>query len=272
MNLFTEKKWRERRQVKLALKELGLGHCAEGLRSAESPDFIVPFEGRQIGIELVEFFYPTGDGGDPEASVPPWFQNLRHMAVDKARGKFRNSGGPPLNVTVMFNDHPYFQGPKNTPDTDDFAERFQRVVMNNGWPDSPLTHWPFYFHLDIPEVALYVVSPSCSDADELWACGGAADGVFVEPEHVQAVLGKKAEKYECYAEKCDAVWLLIVNGGAIRTVPCELGADARDASYWFPFERAFWFDRFPARAPVALTRRVRIRCAPQAAGHFAWTA
>lgn len=71
---------------------------------------------------------------------------------------------------------------------------------------------------------------------------------------MQDVLSSKAEKYKRYATKCDAVWLLIMNGGAIRTVPCELGDDARNASYTFPFKRAFWFDRFPPNAPVALKR------------------
>ena len=67
-----------------------------------------------------------------------------------------------------------------------------------------------------------MVSPSIDGTDELWACGGAVIERYVEPRHVQAVLDKKAEKHDVYAQKCDSVWLLIVNGGAIRTVPCEL--------------------------------------------------
>ena len=245
--LFTAQKQMEHRQVELALTEMGFGHCMSTLRAGESPDFIFPLGGRPIGIEVVEFFYPATD-------VPRGFQNLRHIAVEKARRRFRDNGGPPLYVTVMFNDYPSPQGPKSRADTDDFAERFERMVTNNGWPNGPYTHWPFYLHPDIPEVPLYVVGPSVDGKDELWACGGAANGALIKPEHVQDVLSSKAAKYERYAAKCDAVWLLIVNGGAIRTIPCELGDDARNASYSFPFERAFWFDRFPPRAPVALKR------------------
>ena len=245
--LFTDKKWKETRQVKLALTELGFGHCTGALRAGESPDFIFPLDGRAVGLEVVEFFYP-------DRNVPRGFQNLRHLAVDKARRRFRDNGGPPLSLTVMFNDYPYPQGPRSTPDTNDFAERFERVVTNNGWSNNPLAHWPFYFHPDIPEVSLYVVSPSIDDKGEQWACDGPANGALVEPKHVQDVLSSKAKKFERYAAKCDAVWLLIVNGGAYRTIPCRLGDDARNASYSFPFERAFWFDRCPSRAPVALKR------------------
>ena len=246
--LFTEQKRIEHRQVELALAEIGLGHCTSALRVGESPDFTFPLDGRSIGIEVVEFFYPTED-------VPPGFQNLRHIAVDKARQRFRDNGGPPLYVTVTFNDYPSPQGPKSRADTDDFAVRFERVVTNNGWPNAPAAHWPFFFHPDIPEISLYVVGPSVDGKDELWACGGAANGALVKTEHVQDKLSSKSEKYGRYAAKCDAVWLLIVNAGAIRTVPCELGDDARNASYSFPFERAFWFDLFPYSAPVALKRR-----------------
>ena len=252
--LFKTQKQMELRQVELALTEMGFGRCTSALRAGESPDVIFPLGGRSIGIEVVEFFYPTGDLGDQDGDVPHWFQNLRHIAVEKARSRFRDNGGPPLYVTVTFSDYPSPQGPKSTPGTDEFAERFQRVVTSNGWSNDPLVHWPFRFHPDIPEVAHYVVSPSIDDQGELWACGGAANGALVEPEHVQDVLSSKAEKYERYAAKCDAVWLLIVNGGAIRTVPCELGDDARNASYSFPFERAFWFDRMPPSAPIALKR------------------
>ena len=255
MKLFTPQKWMEERQVKLALTELGLGHCAHALRAGESPDFTFPLDGRPIGIELVEFFYPTEQLGEPAANVSRGFQILRHIAVEKARQRFRDHGGPALYVNVMiFNDYPYPQGPNNRAGVEDFAERFEHVVMNNGWPDERFSHWPFYHHPDLPEVSLYVVSPSVDDKDELWVCSGRANGPFVLPEHVQDVLDKKAKKHESYAAKCDAVWLLIVNGGAIRTIPCELGDDAREWSYSFPFERAIWFDRFPPNAPITLKR------------------
>lgn len=254
MKLFTEQKWMEERQVKLALTELGFGHCADALRVGESPDFTFPLDGRPIGIEVVEFFHPTDHLGNPEERVPHWFQNLRHEAVEEARRKFRDNGGPPLSVTVMFNEYPYPQGPRNKAGAADFAERFERVVMNNGWSNDRLVHLRFYFPPDVPEVSLYFVSPVIDDKNEHWACGGPANGAFVAPEQVQTALDKKAGKHEHYATKCDAVWLLIVNGGAIRTIPCELGDDAREASYSFPFERAFWFDRSPPKAPVALKR------------------
>lgn len=245
--LFTARKQMEHRQVELALTEIGLGHCASALRTWESPDFIFPLDGRSIGIEVVEFFYPAAD-------VPRGFQILRHIAVEKARRRFRDNGGPPLYVTVTFNDYPLPQGPKSTPCTDEFAERFQREVTNNGWPNVPPTRQSFWHRPDIPEVSRYVVGPSVDGKDELWGCGGSMNGALVKPEHVQDVLSSKADKYERYAAECDAVWLLIVNDGAIRTGPCELGDGARNASYSFPFERAFWFDRFPPSAPVALKR------------------
>lgn len=247
MELFRQQKQIEERQVKLALAGMGLELHAAHVRREESPDFILPLGGRRIGIEHTEFFFP-----EKETSAPRGFQNLRHEAVEMARLKFRANGGPPLYVTPEFIDIPHPMGPNTRSCRDDFAERFERVVRANGWPDDPHDHRVFNFHPDLPEIAYYMVSPSIDGTDELWACGGAAIERYVEPHHIQAVLDKKAEKHQSYSQKCDSVWLLIVNGGAIRTVPCELGDYARDASYSSPFDRAFWLDRFPSRDLVRL--------------------
>lgn len=157
MKLRTERKWMEKRQVKLALTELGLAHCADALRASESPDFIFQLDGRSIGIEVVEFFHPTDHLSDTEDGVPREFQILRYTAVEKARERFRDKGGAALHVTVAFNEYPYPQGPQNRAGVEDFAERFERAVSNNGWSNDRLVHLPFYFPPDAPEVSLYFV-------------------------------------------------------------------------------------------------------------------
>ena len=208
----------------------------------------MPLSGRRIGIEHTEFFFP-----EEEAGAPHKFQNERHQAVEMARSIFRANGGPPLYVTTVFQDDPEPMGPRSRRQRHDFARRFERVVREKGWPDHPHEHRPIHYHPEIPEIAYYMVSLCAAEADELWACGGAVTERHVEPRHVQSALDTKTHQHEDYAQKCDNVWLLIVNGGAIHTIPCELAEDARRASYSSPFDRAIWLDRFPPRQPVLLT-------------------
>ena len=90
----------------------------------------------------------------------------------------------------VFIDIPHPTGPNTRSCRDDFAERFERVVWANGWPDDPHDHRVFNFHPDLPEIAYYMVSPSIDGTDELWPCGGAAIERYVEPHHIQAVLAR----------------------------------------------------------------------------------
>ena len=247
MELFTEKKWREERQVKIALEGMGFQLDAAVIEPGECPDFVLHWCGKRIGIEHTEFFFSTEDAGAPQG-----FQNLRHEAVELARCKFRSNGGPALYVIPIFKENPTRMGPKRRRDVSDFAERFESVVQANGWPSVAGKYCHFERLPDIPEIDYYIVGLSIDGIDELWNCGGGGVVQDVEPGQVQAALKTKAGKYKQYAQNCDSVWLLIVNGSAIRTVLCKLGDGARTASYASPFDRVLWLDRFPERPAVEL--------------------
>jgi hypothetical protein len=252
MALSQSKKFREKLFVTSALERAGLGEHTASLIDSESPDFVVVINGRTIGIEVVEFFYPETD-----ALAPRQFQILRDKSVQLARCKFRDRGGPPLSLVPVFKDYPTPSGPKNRREIEKFAERFQRTVSTYGWGigvhDDRVIRQP----ADVPEIDYYFVYEVDDEDGELWGRGGPANGVLVEPRHVQDVLDGKAPKHGDYLERCDAVWLLIVNDGALRTAPCELGNDAQIASFVFPFERAFWFDHFPPGPLVELNCMIR---------------
>ena len=252
MSQLTLKKSREKWLLTAALDRMGLSDHASGLVSYESPDFILPIGDRSTGVEVIEFFYPAED-----VRAPSQFQILRNKSVEMARCKFRANGGPPLYVTPVFLDIPNPLGPQNKRDMENFADRFQSAVARNGWGVSQYDDRVFRLPRDLPELDFYFVLPGLSEEDELWAPAGPLNGVYIEPRHVQAVIDDKASKHANYAQNCDAVWLLIVNEGPLRTAPCEIGEDARNATYSFPFERAYWFDRFPTGELVRLSKSDR---------------
>ena len=247
MELFTEQKWREERQVKIALAGMGLERHAAYVRRSERPDFIMPLGGQRIGIEHTEFFF-----SEEETGVPRQFQNERHQSIETARRRFRANGGPALFLTAVFGDNPVPMGPRSRREREDFAQRFERVVRQVGWPDTLGEDCVVPFHPHIPEIACYMVTACSSEAHELWACGGPVTKRQLDVKDVQGTLDKKSQLHEDYAQNCDSVWLVIVNGGAIRTVACELGDEARHAAYSSPFDRVIWLDRFPPRPPVRL--------------------
>ena len=89
--LFTAQKRMERRQVELALTEMGLGHCTSALAAGESPDFTFQLDDRLIGIEAVEFFYPEGD---KEQTAVTTVSRPNREALDKALNIFRDAMRP----------------------------------------------------------------------------------------------------------------------------------------------------------------------------------
>ena len=245
----TPQKFRERLFVTSGLDRMGLKDSAANLTEGESPDFGLRVDGRTIGIEVTEFFYPEVD-----ARAPRQFQILRDKAVQMARCKFRAHGGPPLNVVPVFQEHPAPCGPTTRREIEDFAERFQRTVFAHGWDIGIYHDWVFKNPSGVPEIEYYFVHEAHDEDGELWGRAGPSNGLFVEPRHVQDELDRKAPKHRDYLDRCDAVWLLIANSGALRTAPCELGVDARTASYTFPFERVLWVDVFPVGPVVSLNR------------------
>ncbi|MYD52316.1 MAG: hypothetical protein F4W93_12680 [Dehalococcoidia bacterium] len=216
----------------------------------DPPDFIVTIGGKRIGLELTEFFF-----SDVVSGEQPKFQILREKAIEKAWKLFRSNDGPALKVVPVFNDIPEPLGPMHNNEIEDFANRFERAVWLNGWPDEPNKRQEFRGGRMLPELDYYSVRASKEGTNELWGRAGPTHQEVLEAHHIQSKLNSKALKHPSYSGDFCEIWLVIYTEGGLRDVPNEIGEDARNSVYDFPFDRAFWFDYFP-NVEVTCLRKV----------------
>ena len=101
----------------------------------------------------------------------------------------------------------------------------------------------------LPEgIASITMFASVDGRDRLWSPGNGGWVVPVQKDHVDAVIERKLHVSTAAKEKCDEVWLVIVNDEFSNAAPAELSDDARAASYRYPFHRLLSLE--PHREPV----------------------
>ena len=228
------KRERELHHGRLFLDRLGIV-TDQPVQRGESPDLRMTIEGRNIGVEVTEFFFPSAD-----PDTPNYLPFLQNRAVYEAWQKFRGNGGPPLYVSFFFSEESTRCGPQTAKERDALANRLCEVVTANGAPTYGA--WTFDISSEVPEVDWYVIEPSLRGTDEQWSISRATMGANVPPAFVQERLNSKADKHPRYVQICPEVWLLIVNDWPMQAPACRIGEAARSARYSFPFDRAFWMD------------------------------
>ena len=240
------KKSKERWFLDRFLGKLGLSPDVP-VESGEKPDFTIQINGERIGLEVTEFFFP-----DEEDGVPKNFQILREKAIDEAWRIYRERGGRALYVYAAFQDIPKPLGPSDNREVKGLANKFEKVVRSQessieGSESRLVSGWPA-----IPELDYFSIR-ACPEGivDGCWGRAGPTHQKVLEAHHIQSELDRKVDKYPSYVSDLDRVWLVIFTEGGLRSVPHEIGMEAKCAAYDFPFDKAYWFDSFPN---VELTR------------------
>ena len=206
----------------------------------EKPDFVITVGGIRIGLEVTEYFFPGVGYG-----VPHHFQVLREQAIEEAWRIYLAGGGRALIVNAAFTDNPKPLGPKNSKEVPEFAKRFEQVVRSHessieGFKSRLFTGWPAISELDF-----YSIRTCRTGVDGFWGRAGPTHQEVLEAHHIQWYLDRKARKYPSYIGDFEKVWLLIFTEGGLRSIPNEIGEEARNSVFDFPFGRAYWFDSFP---------------------------
>ena len=235
-----DKKSKERWFLDRFLRKLGLSLDVP-VENRERPDFTIQVDGKRIGLEVTEFLFPEKEGG-----VRKNFQILREIAIDEAWRIYRERGGRALYVTAAFQDFPKTLGPSDNREVRRFAEEFEKLVSSQessllGSEYRCIDGWS-----TIPELD-YITIRACPEGVVAgdWSRAGPTHQEVLEAHHVQSKLDCKRRKYPSYVRDFDEVWLLIFTEGGLRSVPHEIGTEAKCAVYDFPFDRAYWLDSFP---------------------------
>ena len=235
-----DKKSKERWFLDRFLRKLGLPPDVP-VENGEKPDFIVQIDGKRVGLEVTEFLFPEKEGG-----VKKNFQILRERAIDEAWRIYRERGGRALYVVAAFQDFPKPLGPSDNREVRRFAEKFEKLVSSQessllGSESRCIDGWP-----PIPELDYFSIKACPEGAvDGNWSRVGPTHQEVLEVHHIQFELNRKAPKYPSYVRDFDEVWLVIFTEGGLRSVPHEIGTEAKCAVYDFPFDRAYWYDSSP---------------------------
>jgi hypothetical protein len=213
----------------------------------ERPDFLLSVDGRQIGVEHTEFFLPPQPGTPP----PQRIHSLQRLAVEEARRRFRDRGGPALYVHPTFNSS---RGPFKTADAYELSGRFAELVWDNGWPGA-VSEGARRFEVwrEIPEIHSYSVIASVDGVDELWRGGGGGWVAMLDPAQIEVCLTSKSKAHAAYSQRAPELWLLVANDITRGGQPCELGPSAQSQIYGSPFNRVFWLEAFTGQVTELFT-------------------
>ena len=229
-----EQKREETFYVCLMLNKLGvsMGNQLEPIWDEPAPDFYLEYDGQLVGLEVTEAHPKDADGR------PLYFQVLRYRAVYGAWKRFRERGGPTLQVRFRFKEGIPTSGPFTQEDVRNLIGQLEHLIDVSGF-DPEGGYQRFRMRSEVPDVLSYTIRP-CNAAQELWSISGSTTGLNLDHHNIQAGLDNKR-----LVSLPSPVWLLVYNAGVTRGLPSRVGEAARFQTYRSSFDRAFWLDLMP---------------------------
>jgi hypothetical protein len=199
----------------------------------ESPDFLVRSEEEVTGIEVTQFYPSPEEGARPGQEV----QSLKERIVEVAHRMYVESGGPALYVTV------FFRSPLNVTkrDIQSVARNLAEAIRETSVPASINAPPASVAWRDLPSSITKVhIHGSLDGEDQLWHADAGGWVVPVDASHVSAVVARKERMAQIARQKCDRLWLLIINDVFSRATPAELKHEAMRSVGKGVFDRVIW--------------------------------
>lgn len=199
----------------------------------ESPDFLVRSEEGVTGIEVTQFYPSPVEGARPSQEI----QSLKDRIVDVSHRIHVESGGAALYVTV------YFRSPLDLTkrDVQKVARHLAGAVRMTPVPATIDAPFASVSWRDLPaSIANVHIHGSVDGEDQLWYSDAGGWVIPVDAQHVSAVVARKERMAQIAREKCDSLWLLIVNDVFSRATPAELKHEAIRSVGRGVFDRVIW--------------------------------
>jgi hypothetical protein len=194
----------------------------------ESPDFLLIVEGRDVGLELTRIYGPADPGALPVQQT----DGLLSKAIEDARSRFREAGGPALYLTFTTSKHP----PTTKSEARDLADRLLGLLLDGaGWQR------PFSSEesASISEIASIRAYPSVDGKDELWSHGRGTWMKQLGFEVLQDAISGKDKLLPKYRLAFNELWLVLIRDFFERGHFYEVTQAALDHEYQSGFDRVF---------------------------------
>ena len=200
-----------------------IADCPTGTISRpDPPDFLVTTPSHKLGIEFTTYHLPPNPGDRPHQEQ----QSLKDRIVALAERLHSELGGPAVYVSILFNTRP----PLSKADMQPLARAIADCILKSKAPVS--SRQPA---IEIPSgvrpsmTAGIRVRGSVDGKDKLWqADAGGWVAKLTSQQIARAVIAK--ERQEAAARnRCDELWLVLVNDEASGAAPVEISEEALKA-------------------------------------------
>lgn len=211
----------------------------------ETPDFLVRFDERYIGIEVTQLFV-SHDANGPLLQAQ---EAISSRIVSKARKLYEMAGGPPAHVSAHF----YMNRDLRNLNRDNLARRLADVVLQLNLVSGQRSDWRRGAgNGDLAEYIAFVHALGVPTRDMAhWGVPRAGWVAPVTAEALQARIKQKAERLVKYQETVPETWLVIVADGTKPSQLFEVRPDFNAGDILSPFARTFFYAH-PERAIVEL--------------------
>lgn len=206
--------------------------------SREAPDFLVLFEGREIGVEITELFVPT-NRGEMELQART---SITTQIAHRAKMRYIDIGGKPVHVSIHFAPGDSFSDLRR----DAAVERLAQFVLAQDLSLNEYRAWrQTYPYTELPRQvsALHMLAlPQWSMA--LWTVPEAGWVTPLTEEILQAQVDEKAGKLAQYRRVASEVWLVMATLGSTAAQLFEIAPEFKPDLIRSPFDRTYYVDGF----------------------------
>lgn len=205
----------------------------------EEPDFIITLnDGRRVGVELTELHREVS-----QAEVAPQSQEaLRHRIVRRTQEIYVTSGGPFLDVSVLFANIELTKASVQ-PLAQKIAEIVVSIIPAVG--EVRYAKPDYRNENDFPEEIHHVRVFKLPDATRnFFSAPGATWVATLQHEDVERVLSAKNERCLSYRNKADEVWLVISCNGEYMSTWFKGTAQIQEQTFQTKFDRVFLLSHF----------------------------
>ncbi|MCP9292639.1 hypothetical protein [Gracilimonas sediminicola] len=224
---------------------------SKSLIQDESPDFVIEYEGLNLGIEHQRLFQPK----DREDLVPQNQEALKDKVLLKAKSKYNDKSETNVLVFVDFEEVQTYNRIKfklSNKDVEKLSDQISLLVhFNNRKSESKVLLNKKFFNSIKDEIKV----DERIKAITIWNNDSYGRSSFERvrggkipissPEFLQKKILKKDQKVTEYYQKCDLIWLLLV----VKPLTFERSFDLLDSNkflsknYESNFDKVFLFTR-----------------------------
>jgi hypothetical protein len=226
----------------------------------ESPDFLIDFEGRTVGIELTELFIRSNKSEvhpkRAEESLLKKIESNADRIMSRAREIYFCAGNRPVLSTIVISDQITLDKKKGDQIAKLIADQVQRMSLQDSqavkWRsideengEHPLLDSVYFIHTERVRELRFAH----------WTVVKAGLVATLSPEYLQAEIEKKAKKISTYRKKSGEIWLLMVADPTQLSQKFSIQADFPMGSVSSPFTKTFYYC-YAAEEVIDLTKEV----------------